>query len=285
MPPSIGTNVLISKGLWPESGKISYIGGRHRGGIMFVSQVQSVQFVGAGPGAADHLTLGALKAITSADVVIHDRLVGDEVLALVPPQTRRINVGKEGFGPSTLQSTINDTLVAEALTGAKVVRLKGGDCGIFGRLDEEIDALEAAGIGFTILPGLTSATVAAARIGQSLTRRGRNASLRIITGHDMAGFAEQDWRGLARHGEVAAIYMGKKSARFIQGRLMMHGAGADTPVTLVENVSRANERVLAATLATLPDASAQLDGPAIILFGLAPRQAAVPLATLKEARA
>jgi uroporphyrin-III C-methyltransferase len=246
---------------------------------------QPVLFVGAGPGAADHLTLGALKAITSADVVVHDRLVGAEVLALIPLHARRIDVGKEGFGPSTSQEAINETLVAEALTGAQVVRLKGGDCGIFGRLDEEIEALEAAGIPFTIVPGLTSAIVAAARIGQSLTRRGRNASLRIVTGHDMTGFAEQDWRGLARKGEIAAIYMGKKSSRFIQGRLLMHGAAADTPVTLFENVSRADERVLAATLATLPEAAAQTEGPAIILFGLAPRRAASAIATLKEARA
>jgi len=246
---------------------------------------QPVFFVGAGPGAADHLTLGALRAITSAEVVIHDRLVGDEVLELIPPQARRIDVGKEGFGPSTPQATIDAILVREAATGARVVRLKGGDCGIFGRLDEEISALEAAGVGFTILPGLTSATVAAARIGQSLTQRGRNASLRIITGHDMAGFAEQDWRGLARKGEVAAIYMGKKSARFIQGRLMMHGAAPDTAVTVVENVSRADERVLAATLATLPEAVAQTHGPAVILFGLAPRQATATLSSLKEARA
>jgi uroporphyrin-III C-methyltransferase len=246
---------------------------------------QPVLFVGAGPGAADHLTLGAQKAITSADVVVHDRLVGAEVLALIPLHTRRIDVGKEGFGPSTSQEAINETLVAEALTGAQVVRLKGGDCGIFGRLDEEIEALEAVGLSFTILPGLTSAIVAAAQIGQSLTRRGRNASLRIITGHDMTGFAEQDWRGLARKGEVAAIYMGKKSSRFIQGRLLMHGAAADTPVTLIENVSRADERVLAATLATLPEAAAQTEGPAIILFGLAPRRAASAIATLKEARA
>lgn len=247
--------------------------------------LQPVLFVGAGPGAADYLTLGALKAITSAEVVIHDRLVGDEVLALIPPQTRRIDVGKEGFGPSTSQTLINETLVAEALTGARVIRLKGGDCGIFGRLDEEIEALEAHGLPFTILPGLTSASVAAAHIGQSLTRRGRNASLRIITGHDMAGFAEQDWRGLARKGEVAAIYMGKKSARFIQGRLLMHGAAADTPVTLVENVSRADERVVSATLATLPEAVTQLSGPAVILFGLAPRAAKAALSPLKEARA
>jgi uroporphyrin-III C-methyltransferase len=252
---------------------------------MFSLPSHPVLFVGAGPGSADHLTLGALRAITQADVVIHDRLVGPEVLDLIPPQARRIDVGKEGFGPSTPQATINATLVTEALTGARVVRLKGGDCGIFGRLDEEIEALEAAGIGFTILPGLTSATVAAARIGQSLTRRGRNASLRIITGHDMAGFADQDWRGLARKGEVAAIYMGKKSARFIQGRLMMHGAAPDTAVTVVENVSRDDERILPATLATLPDAVARVVGPAVILFGLAPREAAAALTIRKEAHA
>ena len=163
-----------------------------------------------------------------------------------------------------------------AQTGAKVVRLKGGDCGIFGRLDEEIEALEQAGLAFTILPGLTAASVAAASIGQSLTRRGRNASLRILTGHDVAGFAEQDWRGMAQPGEVAAIYMGKKSARYIQGRLMMHGAAPDTSVTLIENVSRPDQRILAATLATLPQSAASLTGPAVILYGLSPRSAALP---------
>lgn len=245
----------------------------------------AVTFVGAGPGAAAHLTLGAFRALQDAEVVIHDRLVGDEILALIPPQARRIDVGKEGFGPSTAQSTINATLVAQAMTGARVVRLKGGDCGIFGRLDEEIDALDAAGLSFRILPGLTSATVAAASIGQSLTKRGRNGALRIVTGHDMEGFAEQDWRGMARAGEVAAIYMGKKSSRFIQGRLMMHGASGDTPVAIVENVSRANQRVVAATLATLPEAVAQVDGPAVLLYGLEPRRARVALTELKEATA
>jgi uroporphyrin-III C-methyltransferase len=244
-----------------------------------------VLFVGAGPGAAEHLTLGALQALQTAEVVIHDRLVGAEILSLIPEGTRLIDMGKEGFGPSASQSDINATIVAHALTGARVVRLKGGDCGIFGRLDEEISALDARALPWRILPGLTAATVAAANIGQSLTQRGRNASLRIITGHDMAGFAEQDWRGLARKGEVAAIYMGKKSARFIQGRLMMHGADAQTPVTLVENVSRADERVMAATLATLDTAVTSLSGPAVILFGLAPRQSAQTLTQLKEARA
>ncbi len=245
---------------------------------------QPVVFVGAGPGAAEHLTLGALRALQAAEVVIHDRLVGAEVLALIPENTRRIDMGKEGFGPSAAQTDINAVLVAQALTGARVVRLKGGDCGIFGRLDEEVEALEAAGLPFRIQPGLTSATVAAAQIGQSLTKRGRNAALRIVTGHDMQGFAEQDWRGLARAGEVAAIYMGKKSARFIQGRLMMHGADGATPVTVVENVSRADQRVIGCQLSTLPSAIAQVDGPAVILYGLAPRAAAVAIPVL-EARA
>jgi uroporphyrin-III C-methyltransferase len=247
--------------------------------------VHPVLFVGAGPGAAAHLTLGAYQALQAAEVVIHDRLVGPEVMALIPDTARRVDVGKEGFGPSAAQSDINAVLVAHAMTGARVVRLKGGDCGIFGRLDEELSALEAEALPYRILPGLTAATVAAAEIGQSLTQRGRNASLRIITGHDMAGFAEQDWRGLARKGEVAAIYMGKKSARFIQGRLMMHGADAGTPVTLVENVSRADQAVIPATLATLADAVTSLSGPAVILFGLAPRQSTEALESLKEARA
>lgn len=252
---------------------------------IFSAAPAAVTFVGAGPGAAQHLTLGAYQALQGAEVVVHDRLIGPEVLALIPAHVRRVDVGKEGFGPSTAQETINAVIVAEAAAGRRVVRLKGGDVGIFGRLDEEIEALEAAGLSFAILPGLTSASAAAAAIGQSLTRRGRNTSLRIVTGHDMAGFAEQDWRGLARDGEVAAIYMGKKSARFVQGRLMMHGADPATPVTVVENVSRADQRIHAGRLASLAETAARAEGPAVILFGLAPRAAAAALPHLKEARA
>ncbi len=243
-----------------------------------------IVFVGAGPGAAEHLTLGALRAIEAAEVVVHDRLVGPEILALIPAAAQRVDVGKEGFGPSALQSDIHAALVAHGLAGRKVLRLKGGDPGIFGRLDEEIEAVEAAGLAWRVQPGLTAASVAAAAIGQSLTRRGRNAALRILTGHDMAGFAEQDWRSLARPGEVAAIYMGKKSARFLQGRLMMHGADPATPVTVVENVSRADQRIHEGTLASLPQTAA-VAGPAVILFGLPPRRAVSVLPALKESHA
>ncbi len=132
-----------------------------------------------------------------------------------------------------------------------MVRLKSGDPTVFGRLDEELDAVTAAGLSFAVIPGITAASAAVAGIGQSLTQRGRNSEVRLVTGHDIAGYAEQDWRALARPGAVAAIYMGSRAARFLQGRLMMHGADPETPVTLVENASRPDQRVLGTTLARL----------------------------------
>lgn len=235
-----------------------------------------VAFVGAGPGDPDLLTLKALRALQTADVVIHDRLISAEILALVGLQTRLRNAGKEGFGPSVAQSQINAMIVEEALSGARVVRLKSGDPAVFGRLDEELDALSQAGLDHTIVPGLTSASAAVAALGQSLTKRGRNTAVRLITGHDMQGYADHDWRALARDGEVAAIYMGKKAARFIQGRLLMHGANPGTPISIVENASRPDQRICVATLATLPAvlANANMTGPTLLIYGLAPRAAA-----------
>jgi uroporphyrin-III C-methyltransferase/precorrin-2 dehydrogenase/sirohydrochlorin ferrochelatase len=188
-----------------------------------------------------------------------------------------IDVGKEAFGPSTSQETINDLLVRHAQDGAQVVRLKSGDTTVFGRLDEEIDAISIHGIGWHIVPGITAASAAVAAIGQSLTRRGRNASVRFLTGHDMKGFADHDWAQLARPNEVAAIYMGKKSARFVQGRLLMHGADRLTPVTIIENASRPNQRIVQTTLRHMAGdlAEAELSGPALTFYGLAPRAAAL----------
>lgn len=243
-----------------------------------------VDLVGAGPGDPELLTLRARKALDAADVVIHDGLVAPEILELARREALILAVGKEGFGPSTPQERINALMVEHARAGAQVVRLKSGDAGIFGRLDEEIEALDAAGLSWRIVPGITAASGAAASIGQSLTRRGRNSALRILTGHDMAGFAEQDWRGLARPGEVAAIYMGRKSARFIQGRLMMHGAGAETPLTIVENATRPDERITGCCLGDLAARAAETRGPAVILYGLAPRRAVEALEDLREAR-
>jgi uroporphyrin-III C-methyltransferase/precorrin-2 dehydrogenase/sirohydrochlorin ferrochelatase len=234
-----------------------------------------VHFVGAGPGDPELLTLKARRALDEADVVIYDRLVTPEILELCRREAMMIDVGKEAFGPSTPQADIDRLIVEHGRQGAQVVRLKSGDPTVFGRLDEEIEALDAAGIAWSIVPGITAASASVAAIGQSLTRRGRNASVRFLTGHDMKGFADHDWKALARSSEVAAIYMGKRAARFIQGRLLMHGAAPDTPVTIIANASRPDQRILATSLATLATDldEAALDGPALTLFGLAPRAA------------
>ena len=239
----------------------------------------SVAFVGAGPGDPDLMTLRARRALGEADVVIHDRLVPGPILELARREAVVIEAGKTGFGPSTPQAEIDALIVHHALKGRRVVRLKSGDPSVFGRLDEEIAACEAAGVAFTVVPGITAASAAAASLGRSLTRRGRNAEARIITGHDAQGFAEHDWRALARPGAVAAIYMGLRAARYLQGRLLMHGADPATPLAVVENAGRPGERTVPATLATL---SADLDaaamgGPAVILLGIAARDAGLPV--------
>ncbi|WP_296420473.1 siroheme synthase CysG [Pseudooctadecabacter sp.] len=234
-----------------------------------------VDLVGAGPGDPDLLTLKARRALDKADVVIYDRLVTPEILELARREAIMIDAGKTGFGPAMAQDDINALIVQHGRDGHHVVRLKAGDPTVFGRLDEEIDAIEAANLSYAIVPGITAASAAVANIGQSLTKRGRNSSVRFITGHDTKGYADHDWRALAEDGQVAAIYMGKKSARFIQGRLLMHGADPLTPVTIIENVSRTDQRVIATTLGDLEPTmtDANLTGPALTFLGLAPREA------------
>ncbi len=243
-----------------------------------------VAFVGGGPGDPELLTLKARRVLDEADVVIYDRLISPAILELARREALMIDAGKEGFGPSMSQDDINAVIVQHAQTGAQVVRLKSGDATIFGRLDEEIDAVDAAQIGWHIVPGITSASAAVAAIGQSLTKRERNSSVRFLTGHDMKGFADHDWAALARPGEVAAIYMGKKSARFIQGRLIMHGADRATPITVIENASRPDQRILETSLAHLPRdlAEAEMTGPALTFFGLAPRAAAIAADQIRQ---
>ena len=244
-----------------------------------------VHLVGSGPGDPELLTLKARRLLHEADVVIHDRLVPQAILELARREAEIIEVGKTAFGPSWKQDDICALIVSHALAGNTVVRLKGGDPAVFGRLDDEIEALEAAGVRYGIVPGITSASAGAAAIGQSLTKRGRNGSFRFLTGHDVNGFAEHDWRELARPGAIAAIYMGVKASAFLRGRLLMHGAPAATPVTAVENVSRPDQRVIATTLIDLPQAlaTAAPSGPVMILYGIAPRATASALAELKEA--
>lgn len=249
-----------------------------------------VHLIGTGPGDPELLTLKARRLLHEADVVIHDRLVPGAILELARREAVILEVGKMPYGKSWKQEDINALIVKHAAAGAVVARLKGGDPAVFGRLDEEVEAIEAAGIGYGIVPGITAASAAAAAIGQSLTKRGRNSSFRILTAHDVDGFAEQDWRDLARPGATAAIYMGVKAATFVRGRLLMHGADAETAVTAVESASRPEQRVIATTLIDLPRALAEAGpkGPVIILIGLAPRatllnELAAQLNDMKEA--
>ncbi|MEM9580316.1 MAG: siroheme synthase CysG [Pseudomonadota bacterium] len=245
------------------------------------SRAAHVYFIGAGPGDPELLTLKARKLLDEADVVIYDRLVAPEILELARREAVMLNAGKEGFGPSMRQEDINALIAAHATDGAQVVRLKSGDPTVFGRLDEEIETCDAHALPYTIVPGITAASAAVAAIGQSFTRRGRNGSVRFLTGHDMKGFADHDWSALAKPGAVAAVYMGKKAARFVQGRLLMHGADRLTPVTLIENASRPDQRILPATLETMAE-QAGLAGPAVIFIGLAPREAAATLTELPQ---
>ena len=196
----------------------------------------------------------------------------------------RVEVGKTPFGASWSQDDINRLIVDHAREGAFVVRLKSGDPAIFGRLDEEMDALDTAGIAFEIVPGITSAMAAAASALVSLTRRRRNSGIRILTGHDIDGLAEHDWRELAKPGAVACIYMGVRAARFLQGRLLLFGASPATPLAVVENASRADEAIVSTTLAELPHAIADkgITGPAIIFLGLSPRRAVSEVETCRN---
>jgi siroheme synthase len=139
-------------------------------------------------------------------------------------------------------------------------------------LDEELKAIREAGLDHSVVPGITAASAAASTLEQSLTSRGRNSDFRLITGHDMAGFADHDWQALARPGAVTAVYMGKKAARFIQGRILMHGADPATPVTAIENASRPDERILATSLNGLSHDLQEvgMTGPVLIFIGLSP---------------
>jgi len=238
-------------------------------------KIGKVSLVGAGPGSLDLLTIGAQRRLHSADVIVYDRLVSQEVLDMGRREAKYIYVGKAPGAHTTRQEEINRIIVEEAKAGHTVVRLKGGDPLVFGRADEEIEALEAAGIAHEIVPGITSAAAAAASIGASLTSRGHNKSVALLTGHDTKGFAEQDWAGLARPNARAAVYMGLGASRFIQGRLMLHGASAEFPVTIVENASRENEKIIGTTLGNLVQDIEKYEvlGPAILLLGYSPKEA------------
>ena len=231
-----------------------------------------VWLVGAGPGDPDLLTIKAARLIASASAVFYDALVGPGVLDLMAPGARRIPVGKRSGRHSHPQATIDTLLVGAAQAGERVVRLKGGDPGIFGRAAEEIAACRAAGVPVKVCPGVTAASAAAASLGTSLTLRGHARRLTLVTAHARGDSPLQlDWDRLADPEATLAIYMGKAAAPLVARQLQAAGLAADTPVAMVENASLPDERIFTTTLALLPLAAraALGKGPALILVGTA----------------
>jgi uroporphyrin-III C-methyltransferase len=240
-----------------------------------------VWLVGAGPGDPELLTIKALKALQAAEVVVHDGLVSDEILDLAPAQARRISVAKRKSRHSYSQDEINRMLVAFALEGLNVVRLKGGDPFIFGRGGEELEACRAAGVACHIVPGVTAALAAGASAGAPLTHRGSAQAVTFVTGHAQnGGEPDLDWESLAKANQTVVIYMGLSMAAPIAARLMAAGRAGATPALVVENASRADERRIVTTLSGLAEAAAALSGPALLIVG-----EAMALAQAGEGRA
>ena len=228
-----------------------------------------VAIVGGGPGNPDLLTFAARQKLHAADVIVYDRLVSKQVLDLGRREAEYIYVGKIPGGKCVPQTRINEILVEQASMGKFIVRLKSGDPLIFGRADEETDALAAKSIPFEIVPGVTAAAAAAANIGVSLTSRGKNKAFSIITGHDAKGYAEHDWAAMSRNKDRFAVYMGVGASPMIQTRLIDAGMSGDTAVTIVENASRENEKIVETTLENLGHIvkSTPVNGPAVLMIG------------------
>ncbi|MEM7701152.1 MAG: uroporphyrinogen-III C-methyltransferase [Pseudomonadota bacterium] len=242
----------------------------------------SVWLVGAGPGDPELLTRKAERLLRTADVVFYDALVSEGVLDIIPLATPRHSVGKRAGRHSVPQPMICDAIVKAALSGQRVVRLKGGDPSIFGRANEELDACRENGIEVQICAGVTTASAAAASLGTSLTTRGLARRLTFVTAHTAKGQApELDWESLADPEATIAVYMGKSAASVVSSGLIAVGLSPETPVALLENVSLPDERIFTTTLKLLPVSakSALGHGPALILIG------AVTQAGLSKARA
>jgi uroporphyrin-III C-methyltransferase len=234
----------------------------------------TVYLIGSGPGAADLLTMRAARLLGQADLILHDALVTDEILALAP-RARKLNVGKRANRPSTDQAFINRLLVRAASRHGVVVRLKGGDPMLFGRAQEELDALNAAGIPVEIVPGISAGFAAAAEIAQSLTQRRLARSVVLVTPAVARGDAADDgWALAAASADTAVVYMGKAEAARVRDALIARGLPGHRPAVLVESASRGGV-IAGGTISTLADlASKAGDGPALILIGEAFAEAA-----------
>jgi uroporphyrin-III C-methyltransferase/precorrin-2 dehydrogenase/sirohydrochlorin ferrochelatase len=231
----------------------------------------SVTLVGAGPGDPELLTLQAVRALQWADVILFDDLVSHEVLDFARREARKMLVGKTGFGPSCRQDDINALMVGLAKQGKRVVRLKGGDPLIFGRAGEEIDACTAAGIPVDVVPGITAAQGAAARLGVSLTDRAHARRLQYVTGHARNGALPDDidWASLADPGATTAIYMPVGTLQALAARAIAAGLDPATPAVAIARATRPDQQVVAGTIGELPARLAQmtLERPVLVMLG------------------
>jgi uroporphyrin-III C-methyltransferase len=230
--------------------------------------VGTVHLVGAGPGDPDLLTLRAARLIMKAAVIVHDGLVEPAILAMAPRGARLVSVAKSRARHTLPQQGINDLLVAEALAGHDVIRLKGGDPFIFGRGGEEAEACRAAGVPVEVVPGISAANGAAAAAQLPLTHRDAASIVTFVAGQ-CKGLTEQDWSGLAGKGRTLVIYMGVATAEAISEKLMADGLAPDVPVAVIENATRPDMRVLRGPLAGLAAlvAGNRVKSPALIVIG------------------
>lgn len=229
----------------------------------------SVALVGAGPGDPGLLTLRALRLLNEADVILHDRLVGDAVLQLARRDAERIAVGKQPGRHAISQARINVLLVEHARLGKRVVRLKGGDPFVFGRGGEELEHLRAHGIAYEVAPGITAALACAAYAGIPLTHRDHAHSLRLVTAHCKDSLDTIDWPALAQERQTLAVYMGVAALETVCARLIDHGVDASTPFALIENGTRTDQRVVTGPLSELA-VRARAHGvraPALLVIG------------------
>ena len=231
-----------------------------------------VYIIGAGPGDPELLTLKAHKLLTEkAEVVVHDRLIADEIMAMIPESAERIFAGKSCKNHCMTQEEINQCLVDQAKRGKVVVRLKGGDPFIFGRGGEEAEYLAEYGIPFEVVPGVSSATACSAYAGIPLTHRGLSHSVRYITGHRQKETdpLNLDWHGLADPDTTLVIYMGLVNIEVISEKLIAHGLKGDTPAAAIQNGTTPNERKAFTTLADLPSMLKQegFAAPTLIIIG------------------
>ncbi len=228
-----------------------------------------VSIVGAGPGDPELLTLRALRRIERADILIYDKLIGPDILDYARRDAERIDVGKTRGRHAKTQSEINALMAAQARLGKRVVRLKGGDPFVFGRGGEELDYLIDHGIAVEVVPGITAAIGCAAHAGIPLTHRDHAGAVTFISGHSKDGAPDADWAGLARGGQTVVVYMGVATAGIVAERLVAHGMDPATPAAIVENGTRADQRLVVGRLADLARLIARhrIDGPALIIIG------------------